>query len=95
MVTLRPIVPEDTENIVRWRNTESVLQNFIDRTKLTAQIHEKWLENYVFQGKAVQMIINIGAEEIQKYRNTEIQKYRNTEIQKYRNTEIQKYRNTI
>ena len=83
MVTLRPIVPEDTENIVRWRNTESVLQNFIDRTKLTAQIHEKWLENYVFQGKAVQMIINIGAEEIQKYRNTEI-RYRHRFFKRYR-----------
>jgi len=56
-IMLRPITKEDTENIVRWRNSEHVLENFLDKTLITPESHICWLENFVNTNKAVQYII--------------------------------------
>ena len=54
---LRPITKEDTPLIVRWRNTESVRQNFIFREKFTEEMHNHWLDTRVASGEVVQYII--------------------------------------
>ena len=56
-VLLRPITAEDTEDIVRWRNSPEVMKYFIFRETFTAQMHERWLETKVASGNVVQYII--------------------------------------
>lgn len=56
-VWLRPITTDDTDNIVKWRNSALVRPFFIDHTLLTREIHENWLETRVFTGNTAQFII--------------------------------------
>ena len=56
-VTIRPITYDDTENVVRWRNSEYVNSRFIDRRLFTKESHEAWLKNFVETGKVAQFII--------------------------------------
>lgn len=56
-VVLRPITPEDTDWIVKWRNTPSVRQNFIFRQPFTPEMHQGWMKNKVASGQVVQYII--------------------------------------
>ena len=56
-VRLRPIADADTDLIVKWRNTPSVVQNFIFRQPFTPEIHRSWLATKVATGQVVQYII--------------------------------------
>lgn len=56
-VILRPITDADTDRIVTWRNTPSVVQNFIFREPFTAAMHRNWLATKVATGQVVQYII--------------------------------------
>ena len=58
-VYLRPITKskEDTENIVRWRNSEVVRPYFIYQEPFTVEGHEKWLENVIIPEKGHQFIV--------------------------------------
>lgn len=56
-IYLRPMTDEDTEDIIRWRNSEAVRTRFIYQAPFTRQSHEKWVETMVRTGKVVQMII--------------------------------------
>ena len=56
-VVLRPITDADTDNIVRWRNTPSVRDNFIFRQTFTPEMHRNWLKTKVATGEVVQYII--------------------------------------
>ena len=56
-IYIREITKNDTENILRWRNSPSVSENFIYRTPLTKEDHENWLSTKVFSGKVAQFII--------------------------------------
>lgn len=56
-ITLRPITWDDTGKIVTWRNTPSVMQNFIFRQPFTRELHENWLKTKVETGKVIQYII--------------------------------------
>ncbi len=56
-IILRPIQPEDTEFIVKWRNDQSVSQNFVFREKITSEDHMKWYHEKVLTGQVVQYII--------------------------------------
>jgi RimJ/RimL family protein N-acetyltransferase len=56
-VCLRPITMEDTDLIVKWRNSPAVMNNFIFRGEMTAQIHREWMRNKVVSGQVVQYII--------------------------------------
>lgn len=56
-VYLRRMTPDDTDSIVRWRNSDAVRSNFIYQKLFTRQSHEQWVENMVNTGKVVQMII--------------------------------------
>lgn len=57
LVDLRPITEADTDRIVRWRNTPSVVRNFIFRQPFTPEMHRNWLATKVATGQVVQYII--------------------------------------
>lgn len=56
-IYLRLINEEDTDRIIKWRNTEFVRQNFIYQELFTRQGHENWVRTMVDTGKVVQFII--------------------------------------
>ena len=61
-VSFRMITRQDTDLVVKWRNNPRVRDNFVYREFFTREIHEKWLEESVFTGKVLQMIIMAGEE---------------------------------
>lgn len=56
-IYLRPITLDDTELIVKWRNTKFVQDNFIFREKFTSAMHNNWMKTKVDTGEVVQYII--------------------------------------
>lgn len=56
-IILRPITIEDTDLIVKWRNNQNVLKNFIFREHLTKEMHHEWMKNKVDKCKVIQFII--------------------------------------
>lgn len=56
-VYLRLMTYDDTENIVRWRNSDGVRKNFIYQAMFTKESHENWIHTMVETGKVVQMMI--------------------------------------
>ena len=56
-VYLRSITNEDTELIVRWRNSDAVRPYFIYQEPFTKEGHEKWLQNMIYSGKGYQFIV--------------------------------------
>lgn len=56
-IYLRPISKTDTNNILKWRNSKQVKENFIYRKKLTEIQHQNWLDTIIEQKKAFQFII--------------------------------------
>ncbi len=58
-IYLRKMQPEDTDNIIKWRNSESVRKNFIYQELFTRQSHENWIKTKVETGEVVQFIICI------------------------------------
>ncbi|MBE5873362.1 MAG: GNAT family N-acetyltransferase [Lachnospiraceae bacterium] len=56
-IYLRPMTEADTDNIVKWRNTDAVRKNFIYQELFTRQGHEAWVKNMVGTGKVIQLII--------------------------------------
>ncbi len=57
VVILREITVEDTDNIIKWKNCDSVKNNFCIQEDLTRETHMNWLNNYVFKGITKQFII--------------------------------------
>lgn len=55
-IKIRKIDDSDTNSILKWRNSQHVMNVFIDRNPLTEQTHLLWLENYVKTGKVAQYI---------------------------------------
>ena len=56
-IILRPITVEDTEDILRWRNSRHVMEHFIIREPLTEEMHKKWLREQVAAGTVEQYVI--------------------------------------
>jgi UDP-4-amino-4,6-dideoxy-N-acetyl-beta-L-altrosamine N-acetyltransferase len=56
-VLLREITENDTEFILKLRNSEFVRNNFVIREQFTEQSQKKWLDCVIKEGKAVQYII--------------------------------------
>lgn len=54
---LRPITEADTDNIVRWRNLESVKRNLYTREPVTRESHLQWLHSQVNTGRCIQYIL--------------------------------------
>lgn len=56
-IILRSIDIRDTENVLKWRNSEEVKQYFIYQKEIRYEDHVNWLEQKVSTGKVVQFII--------------------------------------
>ena len=56
-VILRPIDLNDTDKIIKWRNTEAVRKNFCNQEELTEETHINWINKKVITGETVQFII--------------------------------------
>lgn len=56
-VILRPITENDTDNIIKWRNSKEVRQFFIYQPLFDVLTHSKWLKEVVEPGAAEQFII--------------------------------------
>lgn len=56
-IYLREMTYDDTEDIIRWRNSEGVRKNFIYQGLFTKESHENWIKTMVETGKVVQMMI--------------------------------------
>ncbi len=56
-IYLREMIYDDTEDIVRWRNSEGVRKNFIYQGLFTKESHENWIKTMVETGKVVQLMI--------------------------------------
>lgn len=56
-ICLRRMSPEDTDLIIKWRNSDSVRKNFIYQEPFTREGHENWTRTMIDTGRAVQMMI--------------------------------------
>lgn len=56
-VYLRPITVEDTDDIIRWRNSEAVRPFFIYQKPFTREGHLNWLKTMIESGKGYQFIV--------------------------------------
>ena len=59
LLYLRKITDNDTDMILKWRNSEKVMNNFVYRTPLTKEVHENWLRTKVDTGKVYQFIVGL------------------------------------
>ena len=57
-IYLTSIEDKDTDLVVKWRNRDFIMNNFIDRNPLTPEIHRKWLKDKVATGLVHQFIIH-------------------------------------
>lgn len=56
-IYLRLMDEGDTDNIVKWRNSDFVRRNFIYQKPFTREGHENWVRTMIDTGKVVQFII--------------------------------------
>ena len=56
-VYLRPITDEDTNLIIKWRNSDAVRPYFIYQKPFTKEGHEKWMETMIRSGLGYQFIV--------------------------------------
>lgn len=59
MITLRKLTEDDTANIVRWRNSDSVRKNLFSQALLTEEQHMQYFMSIVQAGKCEQYIITV------------------------------------
>lgn len=48
---------QDTEDIIRWRNSDFVKRNFIYQKPFTVEGHHEWIRTMIDTGKAIQFMI--------------------------------------
>lgn len=56
-IYLRLMTEDDTDNIIKWRNSPRVQKNFIYQKPFTKEGHKHWIDTMIHTGKAVQFII--------------------------------------
>lgn len=56
-VSLRPMTLSDTDNIIRWRNSDAVRLNMQDQRMLNSEQHQDYYIKQILTGKVVQYII--------------------------------------
>lgn len=56
-IYLRPITADDTEMVLRWRNSDGVKRFFLYRKDITPEEHNRWLREKVDKGLVYQFII--------------------------------------
>lgn len=57
MVYLRPITEDDTDNIIKWRNSDAVRPYFIYQKPFTREGHMEWLRTMIYSGNGFQFIV--------------------------------------
>lgn len=62
-IYLRKMEYADTDNIVKWRNSDYVREHFIYQALFTKESHENWIHTMVETGKVDQLIICIKGDE--------------------------------
>lgn len=61
-IFLRKMEYSDTDNIVKWRNSDFVREHFIYQALFTRESHENWIKTMVETGNADQLIICLKAD---------------------------------
>lgn len=56
-VYLRPITVDDTDDIIRWRNSEGVRKYFIYQGEFTRESQLEWIETKIKTGEVIQFMI--------------------------------------
>ncbi|MBO4883303.1 MAG: 3-phosphoshikimate 1-carboxyvinyltransferase [Lachnospiraceae bacterium] len=56
-IYLRPITAEDTEMVLKWRNSDRTVRNFYYRKPVTEEDHAKWLSEKVDKGDVRQYVV--------------------------------------
>ena len=56
-IILRLMTIEDTDLIIKWRNSERVYKNFIYQKPFTREGHLHWIHTMIDTGEAIQFII--------------------------------------
>lgn len=56
-IDLRLMEDEDTDMIIKWRNTEFVRRNFIYQERFTREGHRSWIRTMIDTGRAIQFMI--------------------------------------
>lgn len=56
-IYLRPITVEDTDLVLKWRNSKAVVENYIYRKPISREEHLSWLNDKVGTGLVHQFII--------------------------------------
>lgn len=56
-ISLRPIKEEDTDMVLKWRNSLNVKSNFLYSEEITKNMHMDWIENKIKKGLVDQFII--------------------------------------
>lgn len=63
-VEIRPITYNDTDNIVRWRNSDFVNKRFLYRAQFTPESHNNWMKTMVKTKKVYQFIISCDGKDV-------------------------------
>lgn len=63
-IFLRKMEYSDTDNIVKWRNSDFVREHFIYQALFTRESHENWIKTMVETGKVDQLVICLKADGI-------------------------------
>ncbi len=63
-VRLRPIKLSDTDDIVRWRNSDDVRLNMLDQHIITAEQHRNYHQRFIEKGIIIQYIIVVNSKPI-------------------------------
>ena len=56
-IYLRPITEDDTEMVLKWRNSDRTVSNFYYRTPISKEDHLNWIRNKVNKGEVFQYIV--------------------------------------
>ncbi len=77
-VALRPITLSDTDDIVRWRNSDAVRLNMQDQHIITAEQHWNYYYSFIEKGIIIQYIIVVNSKSIgtvfyKKHNNTQVE----------------------
>ncbi|MBP1585412.1 MAG: 3-phosphoshikimate 1-carboxyvinyltransferase [Lachnospiraceae bacterium] len=56
-IYLKPITADDTEMVLKWRNSDRTVRNFYYRDPVTSEDHAKWLSEKVDKGEVWQYIV--------------------------------------
>lgn len=59
MINIRSITKNDTENIVKWRNSNFVKKNLYSQDDITIESHNLYFDKYILTKKCYQFIIEL------------------------------------